>query len=287
MEKKLIETIQRYKELMNINESDILGSLGKLKDNVVNTVDDYLEKVGVDIIDDMPKPESDDLTKGKSSDLSAKTTKEKNTKVGNIKHNYIGDAAENIQLIIRELEKNGVTNPVSQVAILSVIGKESSFIPRNELSYKNTSNEKIRSIFGERVSKLSDEELNNIKKDDEKFFDLVYGGKSGMNLGNTNVGDGYLYLGRGFNGITGKSNYKKYGDMINVNILDEPQTLNNPTIAAKIAAKYFTNNPKRNLNDFMSINDAINYFSDVNAGGKSEWARKNSKKMYSGHFELL
>ena len=96
---------------------------------------------------------------------------------GSVKFSGSGDKGKNIQILIDTMKKHGITNPYTQIAILGVIGKESNYIPKIEKGYENTSPERIRKIFGSRVSDLSDDEINQIKKDDEKFFDLVYGHK--------------------------------------------------------------------------------------------------------------
>jgi hypothetical protein len=73
------------------------------------------------------------------------------------------------------MKRQNITNPYTQIGILSVIGKESGFVPQSEISYGNTSNQRIREIFGIRVKQYSDDELDSLKKDDKKFFDVVYG----------------------------------------------------------------------------------------------------------------
>jgi hypothetical protein len=185
----------------------------------------------------------------------------------------------NINLIIDEMKNKGITNPYTQIGILSVIGKESDFKSFKEMSYSNTSNSRIRQIFGNRVSKYSDSELNDIKKDDSKFFDLVYGKDSGVKLGNNQPGDGWKYIGRGFNGITGKSNYKKYGDAVGIDLVSNPELLEDPKVAAKAAVSYFTKNKSvSEIPNFNNKDESIKYFSDINAGGQSSWALGKAKE---------
>ena len=47
-----------------------------------------------------------------------------------ISHNYTGDAAKNISLLEATANKHGITNPNTIIGLLSVIGKETSFIPK-------------------------------------------------------------------------------------------------------------------------------------------------------------
>lgn len=58
-------------------------------------------------------------------------------------------------------------------------------------------------------------------------------------LGNLNPGDGVKYAGRGLIQITGKYNYKKYGGLIGVDLVADPDAALRPEVAAKIFAEYF------------------------------------------------
>lgn len=195
----------------------------------------------------------------------------------NIKTTYTGEKAKNIDLLVDEIKNQGITNKNTILGILSTIGKESGFVPKNEIPYSNTSNSRIRTIFGSRVNNFTDDELNNLKKNDVKFWDRVYGsddpsGKS-QQYGNSEPGDGMKYLGRGFNGITFKANYKKYGDMIGMDLVSNPEVLNDPKVAAKAAVKFLLNvltkTMKVDPNSFTSKEQAILAFVTANHGGHS------------------
>ncbi len=220
--------------------------------------------------------------------------------VGKVKYKGIfGKRKENAELIVNALKKYGIVNPLVQKAILSVVGKESNFIPQDETSYKNTKNDRIRKIFGSRVKNLSDNELNKIKKTDE-FWEVVYGGR----YGNDSPGDGEKYRGRGFNGLTFKSNYKKYNNLLkqhgtNVDIVKNPEMVNDPGISAEINALYFLNGlsnkqSKRKFgnddpNDFTDFEDALGAAVNANAGwgkdikGSRDW---RNALVYSSKFEI-
>jgi predicted chitinase len=199
-----------------------------------------------------------------------------------IKHNYSGKAAEMVDKTIEEMEKMGIKNPYAQIGILSVIGKESGFTAIKEMGYCTTSDSRIESIFGGRGTKCK-----SLKCDDPKFFDCVYGKDSGMPLGNTAPGDGWKYVGRGLNGITGKANYKHYGNLIGVDLVSNPELLEKPEISAKAAIAFFLGGKKADsLPDFKDKLSAINYFTDLNAGGRrSEWSRTAAVKA-SSNFDI-
>ena len=202
-----------------------------------------------------------------------------------------------IDIVIKYLNKHGITNPIVQKAILSTIGKESGFTSTQEASYKNTAPARIKQIFGSRFSGLSDEEINRIKQDDTAFWEKVYGGEWGKkNLGNTQPGDGAKYLGRGFNGITGRANYKTYTDMLrkagsSIDLIANPEILEkSPDASAEVNALYFLrglSDPtiKRKYgnsgpNDFKDFGTALKAVVNANAGAANDISRGFLKQSY-------
>lgn len=72
-------------------------------------------------------------------------------------------------------------------------------------------------------------------------------------LGNMDTGDGFRYKGRGPIQITGCFNYKKYGDMLGVNLVDDPPLAANPEVAFRIAALYWRSNGLNECADQMAF----------------------------------
>lgn len=190
---------------------------------------------------------------------------------------------QNLDIIIQELD-SAFVSPVTKAGVLAIVAKEAGFKTKPELSYKSTSNDRIRKIFGSRVKNLTENALNALKSSDVAFFDHVYGKGSGQPLGNTLGGDGYKYRGRGFNGLTGRANYKFYGEKINEPLEQNPDLLNDPRIAAKALVMFFRIQAASKANklaqynaktpeDFQSVTDSAAAFYHANAGwGKSKEA---------------
>ncbi len=170
---------------------------------------------------------------------------------------------KNVRAVESAMEKEGITNKFLKVAILSVIAKESNMKPKNEKPYSNTSNSRIRKIFGNRVPK-DDASLNALKADPKAFFDKIYGGRYG------NAPDeGYKYRGRGFNQITFKGTYKKMGELIGVDLVSNPDKLNDVSVAARVAVAFLLKRLKRhasNYNDVTSQDKANIMTARANAG---------------------
>lgn len=168
----------------------------------------------------------------------------------------------------------GITNGLTQTAILSVVSKESEFNPAaSEVSYAKTSNDRIRKIFSKTKS-LSDAQLNALKSNSKKFFDFIYNGVAG-----NGPNDGYRYRGRGFNQLTGRANYANISKLTGIDFLNKPELLSEPGPAAKAAVAYFKQGAETlkktgklswynatNINDFKSLNDSLKAIYHINAG---------------------
>lgn len=163
------------------------------------------------------------------------------------------NAEENKRYFQEALNKYGVTNDEERAAMAAVIMGESRFELQNELSYSGTPNTRIREIFGNRVPR-DDAELDRLKKDDAAFFNAVYGGEFGRaQLGNTQPGDGFKYVGRGFIGLTGRANYEKFSKITGFDLVSNPELANDPKIAAEIAVKYMSTVKKGGGSVYESI----------------------------------
>lgn len=181
---------------------------------------------------------------------------------------------------VNEIMKNkwNITSRAARIGILCTIAKESGFIPRWETGYSKTSNARIRKVFPTKTKGLTDEQLNDLKSTDEKWFSFIYGGILG-NRPNTN--DGYTFRGNGLNGLTGRANFEKYAKLSGIDILNNPSLNNQIKEATQIMLHFFYNGwdsakGKAKLkakgynyvNDITDIDWAIRYFCSINAGNR-------------------
>jgi putative chitinase len=302
MSKKLIISENEKKDikkLYNLNEGFIDDTIDYLKktdvgqsvknfiqdtfgttnpSEIVNKVKDKVEVLTSDeekyLKDKLQDAKLDDLTYGNEDRFS-----------GKLIHKFSGKEARNIDLLVDAMNNFGITDPMAQIGILSVIGKESNYIPKSETSYSNTSPSRIRHLFGKRVSHLSDSEINQLKQDDKKFYNLIYANTVGNGKNGTDDNDGYKYRGRGFNQLTGIGNYRKYGGLIGKDLVGNPDEVNNPLTAAQVAIMFFTKGKKSGFPKFETKKQAAEYFADINAGGGVSSHRDNAVK-YSRKFDI-
>lgn len=302
-----VELIQTTLKLLDLPYSDKIEVNGKFDNATRKTVEEFQKIKGIDVngvvdselleillydlenkgFDEDKLKEFLDLDFDIEEDLQTPNTN------GIVKIvNLGGERESNANLMIDYMIEKNIVNPFTQIGILSVIGKESGFIPQNEICYDGTPNDRIRKIFGScRLGKYNDTELTILKKDCVKFFDAVYGKEASpcfnFNTGNDKVGDGYKYRGRGFNGITFKTIYKQIGDYIGEDLVSDPEKLNDLDVAAKAAVAYFTKGKDGgSLPEFNNTEEAINYFVDLNAGGNAMSETRQNAFNVSGHFEV-
>lgn len=218
--------------------------------------------------------------------IAIKQPNKKDTSGKRILHKYSGTKASNINIIEQAAINAGITNKNSIIGILSVVGKETQFVPRSEISYATTDNNKIRSTFKTRLGQMPDEELNILKANPEQFFNTVYGDMHG----NVAKGDGWKYRGRGFNQITFKGNYEKYGRASGYDIVNNPDLLNQPKVSADVMIKYMISKfraARIDPNSFTNVDSAVQKFAAANTGWKANPADAiNKARRISTNFSI-
>ena len=172
-------------------------------------------------------------------------------------------AKANAATLVAQMKARGITSPFTHAAVLAVVSKESGFIPKSEnMNYTDAAS--ISRVFGIPLANAG-----VYVKNPKALGDYAYGPIKKPTLGN-GEGEGYLYRGRGYNQLTGKANYKKYGDLVGVNLVANPDKLNDPKIAADVAIEFFKNGIKSlaalgklkqynatNINDFKTAKDSL------------------------------
>jgi putative chitinase len=94
----------------------------------------------------------------------------------------------------------------------------------------------------------------------EEFADgSAYEGRA--DLGNVEPGDGRRFKGRGLLQLTGRSNYKIYGDALGIDLIENPEQAANPLTSLKIACLYWKRrdiNPLCDADNLQAVTRRVN-----------------------------
>jgi predicted chitinase len=110
-----------------------------------------------------------------------------------------------------------------------------------------------------------------------KKYDPKYAPKTARILGNTQVGDGERYKGRGFIQLTGRDNYKRAGQALNLPLEANPQLAARPDVAALVAVWYWKNRVASKVKNFHNTKQVTRA---INPAGKGLQSRQDQFKSY-------
>lgn len=112
---------------------------------------------------------------------------------------------------------------------------------------------------------------------DFKKYDPRYAPRKAKILGNTKPGDGARYKGRGYLHITGKYNYEQAGKYLGIDLVNKPELLERPDIAAKASVWYWKERVRNKVDSFKDTKDVTK---GINPGLKHLDQRKERHKSF-------
>ena len=172
------------------------------------------------------------------------------------------------------LEWAGIHDQSEVALFLAQVGHESSDLTRLEESMNYSVGGLLKTFGRHRISDADARKYGRRKghpADQEAIATLIYGGEWGAdNLGNTQPGDGYLYIGRGPIQLTGRYNYQRCADATGLDIIINPGALSSiPRYGAMSAAWFW-------LTHVTQGGDIVSTTRDVN-GGKNGLADRTKR----------
>jgi len=127
--------------------------------------------------------------------------------IATILHAPGANVERNWPLVIEALEALKILDPAVEAAAIASIGSESYvFAPEKEPGT-------------------------------DAYFRRMY--EFDRSLGNMEPGDGVKYCGRGFIPILGRSEYARFGKLVGVDLVDQPELALEPSVAARLLAYDF------------------------------------------------
>ena len=162
-------------------------------------------------------------------------------------------------------------NPARLAGFLAQTAHESggyNFIKEN----LNYSAKGLRGTFGKYFP--NDEIAKQYERKPERIANRVYGNR--MSNGPEESGDGYRFCGRGLIQLTGRANYTKFAQDLNMSLEDTIAYLETPNGAVASAGWFWDNNK---LNQYCDSGDFVTLTKRINGGTIGLEDRKH-------HFEL-
>ena len=113
--------------------------------------------------------------------------------------------------------------------------------------------------------------------DDFSAYDPKTNPSKAKSLGNTQIGDGERFKGRGFIQLTGRYNYAQAGQALGLPLEQRPQLLEKPDVAAKASVWYWQNRVKPNVTNFTDTRTVTGF---INPGLRGLQKRHGIFKNY-------
>ncbi|MFI3186372.1 MAG: glycoside hydrolase family 19 protein [Methylococcaceae bacterium] len=157
------------------------------------------------------------------------------------------------------MTKFGINTPARIASFLAQTGFESGQFNNlvENLNYKTPA--RLMKVWPKRFPTQASTTpyVNN----QEKLANFVYANRIGN--GDVNSGDGFRYRGRGIIQITGKSNYAETGKALGVDLINHPELLVTPELAALSAAYFWQGHGLNALADDQTGDDDLEDFTTI------------------------
>ena len=85
-------------------------------------------------------------------------------------------------------------------------------------------------------------------------------------LGNTDAGDGKRFKGRGPIQLTGRANYQRFGNLLAVDLVEDPPRAANPDVAFRVAGLFWSKNGLNELADVATADAFTTITKRINGG---------------------
>jgi len=148
-----------------------------------------------------------------------------------------------------------INTPKRQAAFLAQVAHESGLF-RHLIENLNYSDDALRRVW---PGRFNDAEARVFARQPERIANKVYADRMGN--GSETSGDGFRYIGRGLIQLTGKANYRAAGEGLGIDLISNPELLEQPHDAAMAAGWYWKTNGCNELADadnFKQITRRIN-----------------------------
>lgn len=187
------------------------------------------------------------------------------------------DASRALPPLQSAMSEFEVNTPKREAAFLAQIAHESAELTRfvENLNYGANG---LMTTFPKYFAGM--DKAQQYERNQEKIANYVYASRLGN--GDETSGDGWRYRGRGPIQITGRDNYAKYGGLLSVDLVNNPDQAAAPEVGFRIAGAYWRENGLNDAADkemIETITERIN--------GKKKLGLAERKQYYARAKEVL
>lgn len=145
--------------------------------------------------------------------------------------------------------KYGIDSPCRAAMWLAQLAEESGQFNRltENLNYS------AESLLKTWPKRFTASDAASFAHDPPRIANRVYGGR----MGNDTADDGWTYRGRGLAQLTGKDNYRTAGTALGLPLLEHPEMLESPSIAAEAAGWFWRSRGLSILADADRFDDVV------------------------------
>lgn len=162
-------------------------------------------------------------------------------------------AAEFLDPLNDAMHEFGIVQPIQQAAFLAQCAHESSQLHR-VVENLNYSHDGLRKTF---AKYFSDFDAWSYEHQPERIANFVYANKNGN--GAVESGDGWTYRGRGLIQVTGRDNYLVCSGALDIDLIWQPDLLEEPIPAARSAGWFWKRNGLNAVaNDIEAVTRKVN-----------------------------
>ena len=191
------------------------------------------------------------------------------------------DADDWYDALCELLPKYGITTERRVAHFLSQCAHESGGFKRLEENL-NYSAKALRAVFGRYFGDSPKRDADEYHRKPEMIANYVYMDEyRKYKMGNVNEGDGWLFRGRGLKQLTGRHNYTKFGESIDMSAEQAAEYVATPSGAIESACWFWDTN---NLNDIADTDNVVKMTKKINGGNIG---LEDRQKRYSHAMEVL
>lgn len=172
---------------------------------------------------------------------------------------HITNATEHADALEKARLDSSVNTPRRLCAFMGQVYVETGGFTRMEENLNYRTPERLDAVFWAVKGTADAKAL--IAKGPQAIANRVYGGRKDLGNGDEASGDGWRYRGSGYKQLTGRYNYRSIGQLIHMDLENNPEWARTPATAAKVAFAFWDArqcSPLADAGDIETITERVN-----------------------------